>query len=397
MGKRELLLIFCFFIVGVVVYQATARPPASGERGLSLSRLIESARREIRGNRASAEATTVATHAVTPDLNELRITGQIAELEVVGEERQDVESTAHVESNGYDDAEARQYLKESKLVVDRTASSLILRMEFPRGGRQRGLLKLKVPSRLQVRLESGAGTLKVSDVAALEIAGTRGEATLRRIAGKVEISHRGGEVEIEEVGSLEFIGRAGTLKVSGVKGDTSIKMEQGGELTASRLSGGVDVEGRNCDVGLDDLSTARGPVRVNINGGSLKVRGLKADTRIDSRNAEVEVAMAAPAPLAIYSNGERVTLSPPPGSYTLDARIIEGRVTPDDFVATMGFQSTKAGDNQEARVFGAIKGGGPTISIRATNADFTIRKADDKPKTDEKPAPEKLEKELKGR
>ena len=53
MGKRELLLIFCFFIVGVVVYQATARPPAPGERGLSLSRLIESARREIRGNRAS--------------------------------------------------------------------------------------------------------------------------------------------------------------------------------------------------------------------------------------------------------------------------------------------------------------------------------------------------------
>ena len=37
MGKRELLLIFCFVIVGVVIYQATARPPAPGERGLSLS------------------------------------------------------------------------------------------------------------------------------------------------------------------------------------------------------------------------------------------------------------------------------------------------------------------------------------------------------------------------
>ena len=397
MGKRELLLIFCFFIVGVVVYQAIARPPAPGERGLSLSRLIESARREIRGNRARAEATTTATHAVTPDLNELRITGLISDVEVVGEERQDVESIAHVESNGFDEAEAREYVKQSKVVVDRTASSLILRMDFPQGGRQRGVLKLKVPSRLQVRVEPGSGALKVSNVAALEITGTRGEATLRRIAGKVEISHRGGEVEIEDVGSLEFIGRAGTLKVSGVKGDTSIKMEQGGEVTASRLSGGVEIEGRNCDIGLDDLSSTRGPVRVNINGGSLKVRGLKADTRIDSRNAEVEVAMAAPAPVAIYSNGERVSLSPPPGGYTLDARIIDGRVTPDDFVASMGFQSSKAGDNEEARVFGPFKGGGPTISIRATNADFTIRKPDDKQKADEKPAPEKLEKELKGR
>ena len=62
----------------------------------------------------------------------------------------------------------------------------------------------------------------------------------------------------------------------------------------------------------------------------------------------------------------------------------------------MGFTSTKAGDSQKP-VSGAIKGGGPTISIRATNADFTIRKPDDKPKTDEKPAPEKLEKELKAR
>ena len=246
-----------------------------------------------------------------------------------------------------------------------------------------------MPSRLQVRVEPGSGTLKVSDVAALEIAGTRGEATLRRIPGKVEISHRGGEVEIEDVGSLEFIGRAGTLKVAGVKGDTSIKMEQGGEVTASRLSGAVDVEGRNCDIGLDDLSTARGPIRVNVNGGSLKVQGLKSDTRIDSRNAEVEVTMAAPAPVAIYSDGERVSLTPPPGGYTLDARVMDGRVTPDDFIASMGFNSTKAGDNEEARVFGPIKGGGPTISVRATNADFTIRQADDKPKTDEKPAPER--------
>jgi hypothetical protein len=395
MGKRELLLIFCFVIVGVVVYQATARPAAPGERGLSLSRLIDAARREIRGNRVSAEATTTTNHALTPELTELRIVGIIAEVEVVGEQREDIESTVHVESNGFDEAEAREYVKQSKLVADRAASALILRMEFPRGGRQRGVLKVKAPSRLQVRVE-GSAALKVSNVSGLEVEGTRGEATFRQIAGKVDISHRGGEVEIEDVGAVEFVGRSGTLKVAGVKGDTSIRMEQGGEVTASRLTGSVDVEGRNCDIGLDDLSTTKGPVRVNINGGSLKVRGLKSDTRIDSRNAEVEVTMAAPAPVAIYSNGERVSLTPPPGGYTLDARVTDGRVTPDDFIKSMGFTSTKPSDSQQS-VSGAIKGGGPTISIRATNADFTIRMPDDKQKTDEKPAPEKLEKELKGR
>jgi hypothetical protein len=393
MGKRELLLVFGFVIVGVVMYQATARPPQPGERGLSLSRLLESARREIRGNQANAETTTTTNHEDSPDLTELRIAGPIAEVEVVGENRTDVESTAHVESYGYDEAEAREYVKSSKLVSDRTASALVPRMEFPRGGRQRGTLKLKVPSRLQVHVEGGSGQLQVSNVAALEISGTRGETTLRKIPGRVEISHRGGEVEIEDVGALEFTGRSGTLKVTGVRGDTTIKMEQGGEVTASRLAGALDVDGRNCDIGLEELSSAKGPVRVNLNGGSLKIRGLRADTRIDSRNAEVEVAMSAPAPVAIYSNGERVSLTPPPGSYTLDARVTDGRVSPDDLIASMGFKSTSSGeDTKEARVFGPFKGGGPTISVRTTNGDFTLRKPDDsskpadKPKTEETPA-----------
>jgi hypothetical protein len=225
MGKRELLLVFCFVVVGVVVYQTTARP-APGERGLSLSRLIESARREIRGNRVNAEATTTVAHAITPAVTELRVVGALLEIEVAGENRSDVETTTHVESNGYDEAEAREYVKQSRLIADRTESSLILRMEFPRGGRQRGTLKVKVPARLQVRVEPGPpGVLRVSDIASLEVTGTRGETVVRRIPGRVEINHRGGKADIEDVGSLEFTGRAGELKVANVRGDASIRLE----------------------------------------------------------------------------------------------------------------------------------------------------------------------------
>jgi hypothetical protein len=107
----------------------------------------------------------------------------------------------------------------------------------------------------------------------------------------------------------------------------------------------------------------------------------------------VEVAMAAPSPVAIYSNGERVSLTPPPGGFTRDARVTDGRVSPDEVIESMGFTVNKVGDS-ESRVFGPFKGGGPTISVRATNGDFTIRKADasakpdDKPRADEKPKPE---------
>jgi hypothetical protein len=383
MGKRELLLVFCFVVVGVVVYQTTARPPAPGERGLSISRLIESARREIRGNRANAEDTRTAAHAIAPEVTELRVVGALFEIEVAGENRADVETTTHVESNGYDVAEAQELVKQSKLIADRTETSLILRMEYPRGGRQRGTIRIKVPTRLQVRVEPGPpGVLKVSDVASLEIAGTRGETVVRRISGRAEISHRGGEVDVEDVGSLELTGRAGEVKVANVRGDASIRLEQGGEMVASGIAGALEVDARNCDVRLNDLSTSKGPVRVNLNGGSLKLAGLRSDTRIDSRGAEIEVSMAAPAPLAIFANGERVTLTPPSAGYTLDARVIEGRITPDDFIKAMGFTSTTATDNREARVYGPFKGGGPTISVRASNADFTIHEHGQKSETD---------------
>src|SRR4051812_28142721 len=98
MGKRELLLVLCFVIVGVVVYQVTAPAPGPGDRGLSLGRLIEAARREIGGTRAMAELTTTASHKLSPELTELRITGPISEVAVQGEDRADVESTLYVNS-----------------------------------------------------------------------------------------------------------------------------------------------------------------------------------------------------------------------------------------------------------------------------------------------------------
>ncbi len=373
MGKRELLLIVCFVIAGAVVYQVTAPEPGPGQRGFSFGRLLEAARREVRGNRATAELTTTATHKLPPELTELRITGPISEVEVTGENRTDVESTVFVHSNGYDEAEAKEYTRQSKLTADQTASALILRMEFPEGGRQRGTLKLKVPTRLHIRVEPGSGRLDVKNVAALELSGTRGEATVRQIAGRVEIVHRGGEVTIEDVGSLEFNGRSGELRLKGVRGDASIKMEQGGEITASGVAGGLDLESRNVDVTLENLEPTRGPIRINANGGEVQMKGLRSEARIDARNAELTVAMSAPATVAIYNEGERVVLTPPPGGFTLDALIIDGRITSSEVVEQLGLPASPGGDSKELRVVGPVRGGGPTITVRSTHADFELK------------------------
>jgi putative adhesin len=381
MGKRELLLVICFVVVGVVVYQVTAPSPAPGERGLSLGRLIEAARREVGGNRAVAELTTTTMHALTSEMTELRITGQISEVEVQGQDRSDIESTLFVNSRAYNDAEAKQYAAESKLVADQTASALILRMQFPTPGRQRSTVKLKVPARLRIRVEPGSGTLDVKNVAAVEIAGTRGEVTLSQIAGRVEVSHRGGEVTIQDAGSLDFNGRAGSLKLTGVRGDTLIKMDGGGEINAANLAGSLDLESRNADVTLENLESTRGPIRINSIAGSVTMKGLKSEARIDVRNAEVKVAMAAAAAVAIYTENDRVSLTPPPGGFNLDALVIDGEITPAERISELGLRATRE-NGKESRLVGAVKGGGPTITVRSTRGDFELTAQAGKPGTD---------------
>ena len=377
MGKRELLLVVCFVIVGVVVYQATAKDRAPGERGFSLGRLIEAARREIGGQRAVAELTTTATHKLTGEITELRITGPISEVEVQGEERSDVESTLFVNSRAYNDAEAKQYAQDSVLVADQTASALILRMQFPQPGRQRSTVKLKVPARLHIRVEPGSGTLDVRKVAAVEIAGTRGEVNLSQIAGRIQVSHRGGELTIEDAGSLDFNGRAGSLKLTGVRGNTSITMDGGGEIRVARLGGSLDLESRNTEVTIENLESTRGPIRINSIAGSVTLKGLKSEARIDVRNAEVKVAMAAAAPVAIYTENDRVSLTPPPDGFNLDALVIDGEITPTERITQLGLRAIREND-KEARVVGPVNGGGPTITVRSTRGDLELAAQDEK-------------------
>ena len=72
MGKRELLLIVGFIMVGTMVYFATAPEPAPGQQGFSLSRIVDHVRREIRGNPGSAEVTTSTTIPLKASITELR-------------------------------------------------------------------------------------------------------------------------------------------------------------------------------------------------------------------------------------------------------------------------------------------------------------------------------------
>ena len=371
MGKRELLLIVAFVIVGAVVYQATAPPAGPNDRGVSLSGFLDKVRREMRGNRGRAEITKVSTHELDAQTTELRLSGGFQEVIITGEKRDNIEARVRITSNGTDDANAKQLADETELKSDHAGSSLRLAIKYPEPGQQRAFLTLLVPSRVNVRVDQGSGGQRttIAHVASLE-ATLRGETSVKNIAGRVTITHRAGRVTVDDSAAVKLTGRGSDATVSNVRGDASFSM-QSGELSASFITGSIDVECQNTDVELKKLDDAKGQLRVNAVGGSVTIEGLRGDARIDGRNTEIDIELVKAAAVAVYNEGdEPIEITAPAGGFVLDAIAKEGRVNlPDDMRSALSI----GGEEGEQRANGAVRGGGPTITLRANHGDIIVR------------------------
>lgn len=368
MGKRELLLIAAFVVVGAIVYQFTAPPPADGERSFQPGQVIEHIRRAIAGNRASAEIVNRSTQPVEPDVSELRFEPlKSASLTIIGEDRSDIDAELRVHSNAYDEQEAQQTAKQTVLKADRAGARLVLSVFYPDAGIQRATVILKVPRRLGVRLQGGGNELTISHVSSLELGGARGKVEISDVSGLVSGSHRGGELHIANAGTIKITTTGTDAQVERVHGEMTMTM-RGGELKGSELAGPVDLDTNGTDVTLEQLDKTSGIVHVNAVGGSLAVKGLRTEGRFDVRNTDVEVSIERAAPLAIYSDGgDSIEVTPPSGGYQLDAVASEGTINLPP--GTLEVTSSA----QEHRATGPINGGGPTITIRNKRGDITIK------------------------
>ncbi len=243
MGKRELLLIAGFVILGSAIYWATAPPAAPGERGFSLASLISEIRREIRGNPFSAEVKTTTTLPKKPELTELRFEFKDGSypLTVVGETRDDISCELSVWSNGPDEIQAKRFAAETKLSVSDPGSNLVLWVEFPQPGQQRASLSIRVPSSLAVRVQPSRSRISIENVTSVELAEARGQVLVSKIKDRVAITHRGGELEVEGVGALKLSTRGSTVHLRDVMGD-AVLQTNAGEVRAWGLAGSINVE-----------------------------------------------------------------------------------------------------------------------------------------------------------
>jgi hypothetical protein len=368
MGKRELLLVIGFLVAGLVVYRVTAPPSGPGE-GFSVSRLIQNMRRGVQGNRAAAELDRTRNEAIESEVQELRFFLRGMDLlSITGEDRRDAEILFHVTSRAFDDAEAKKTAEETTLVVTRAGSALRFVINYPPGGQQRSRLSLKVPKRLRIRLEPmSSGKFDLSNVAGLEAMGINGDTTVKNINGPVTMNHRGGEsLTLDGIASLKLNTRGGNARVHGVSGFLTAQT-QGGEFTLGDVVGPAEIESRNTDVRIDNVKMLKPPLRLDLVGGSIKIEGLRTEARIDGRDTETNIAFDAPAAVTIYNTSEDITITPPPGGYTIDAVATDGHI----LFADGTLKPTES--DTEQRLNGPVRGGGPAITIRATRGDVNVK------------------------
>jgi hypothetical protein len=367
MGKRELLLIGGFVLVGCLVYWATAPAAAPGERGFSLSTILDRVHREVRGNQSSAELTTNTTLKPAPGLRDVRFEIASAPTTIIGEDRPDITCELAVRSTGYDEAEAKRLAGETKLKTSEAGTTLVLGIDYPEPGRQRASLTVRLPKTLAVRVQPSRAKVEISNVASAELVESRGQVTIRDVPGRVVVTHRGGELTLEDVGDIKLNSRGSVVTLKDVKGETVAQL-QAGELRGGSFGGSIEIESNGSRIVLEDLSESRKPIRVNAMGGVVTLGRVSSETRVDGRDTRIELEMEKAVPVAVYNEDEeptRVTL--PSAGVRIDALTTDGRLIVPDRLLTVKI------DGNEQRTSGAIKGGGPTITLRTKRGSIEIR------------------------
>ena len=367
MGKRELVLIALFVLVGAVVYQVTAPPLAPGQEGFSLGGVFQHVRRTIQGRRARATVESTRTEPLTAEITEVRVNLRSADLTVIGEDRQDAAFALSTSSNGTDDDDAKRLAGQTTLRIERSGAGLVVTIDFPRDGVQQAKLGMRVPRRLALRVESKSGRLDVSEIAALTVKGNRGDSTITNIAGEVDIVQRGSALRVTRAGSLRLNAINADADVTGVAGVVSVDAN-GGQIQLAAIAGPLDFKSRNADLRLREAPELKAPLRVDMQGGELDIEGLRTEARIDGRNTEIRVLQDTAAPLTVYNTGDDVVVGLPPGGYTLDAIATDGGISSDDGSIKV------TGDDREKRVAGPMRGGGPALTIRTTRGRIDLRK-----------------------
>lgn len=364
MGKRELLLIAVFLVLGVGAWQVAApRDPDSPP--FSFTQAIRDFRARMQGTRVPADVKRSLTVEVAPDADTLILPEVSGSVIVSGEERDDVECAVTGVVYVAEEKDREAAAAKVTLTSEAEGQALTLVLATPASRRSPKLnLEVRVPRRLLVRLAASGDTARVSNVRAVDAEFRNIEARLHQVAGAVEIRQRGGSVEVESAGEVTLDTRQAEVRLTQVRGKVEGKVN-GDRVDLADVEGDVSLEVRRAD--LDAVRV--GALHIEAELAEIVVRGLSAPLDVQARRGRVTVTMAKAVAVDIRANGAEIDVTLPDAGVSVDAHTAgSGDIR---LPSTLG-EPTRGEDQQTWTQ--QVRGGGPLVRLRGEgNGDIAIR------------------------
>lgn len=361
MGKRELLLVLVFVVLGTVLYQATAPPAPEGGRGFSLRDMFRAARGHMGDNSATRTVTKTATLTL-PDGIELVVLDDFhGRIEVIGSDAPTIDATLDVTLHGIDEADLDQQAGELALTLDATGARATVEIAHrAMGPRPDHTLRLQVPRTLGIAL-GGRGVANIRAVASAEFDDYRGDLNVVDVAGPITGSHREGRAEFGAGATITLETRRGTLRL--MRPAAVTLDSEATDIEVMDATGPVSIDQQRCTT---EVLGGTGAITVKGSGGTIKLRNVRSEVDIDAERLTVSMTMATPVRARVAIEGDDVDVTLPPGGVDVDARIERGELRVPSELTT-----TTEGDVRRAS--GSLDGGGPRIDLDVVRGSLTIR------------------------
>jgi len=360
------LLLAGFVAIGVVVYQLTA--PASPDGGGGFGAWLDRLKKRVHNEWVERRVEKNAETPVGKEVRTLALDVERGSISIIGEPRETVAASLAVVVFGGDEATTRTLVDQIAVGLVEDGATLRVNLTLPKREdvqrRPQVQITVKVPSRLAVEVRSGGGELDVTGVAAVQAPKAVGRVRLANIAGAITGELGPGEVDVDTAGSLTITTRRSDVRVRNITNALDLEA-RGGDIRIRGVGGAATLDGQGIDAELEDVG---GPVKITGTGGQVRVRGSRGAIEADTRRTELFLMPSAAAPITASTENDSIDLTLPPGGVFLDAIASNG----GEIRVPEGLLTVERHD-EDAKVAGAVRGGGPKITLRASRGDIVVR------------------------
>jgi hypothetical protein len=362
MGKRELLLLVVFVVLGVGVYQVSAPAAPADGPGFSLSRLVQMARSHFSGPAVRRTVTRTATFQPPSDVTTLNLGEIRGAVMIEGADREDIEVRIEAMLGGLDEADLKRQEEALRVELKSEGPEATTAVSFDQTGRTPRIeMHVLMPRRLKAEI-AGRGSAEVRGVAALHLDEFRGELTTEDLRGPVTGEMRDARAEFGTGATLDLRAERGRVRADA---PLSVTLDiSHANLDIVDPAGPITLKQEQCRI---DIRGTGGAIKVTGEGGTIVLRQITHPLTIEAERLTVNAEFDAPVAtvIAVENDDVEVTL-PRSGGVELNAEVTYGELRLPD-----GLTATTADDKQSYA--GKVAGGGPLVKLALERGTMRIR------------------------